>query len=141
MAMAQPPSEDDNDPPIVRQPPDPAPPHAIFFTVETLWLRRFYVLFFIELSRRRVCIAGVTANPRRRLDRAAGAQPDHDPRRAGAEASDRDPRSRPQVHGRLRRGLCLEGLRVIKAPIAAPRAKAHAERWVGSARREASIAS
>jgi putative transposase len=25
---------------------------------------------------------------------------------------------------------------VIKAPIAAPRAKAHAERWVGSARRE-----
>ena len=29
-----------------------------------------------------------------------------------------------------------EGLRLIKAPIAAPRAKAHAERWVGSARRE-----
>jgi hypothetical protein len=29
-----------------------------------------------------------------------------------------------------------EGLRVIKTPIAAPRAKAHAERWVGSARRE-----
>jgi hypothetical protein len=25
---------------------------------------------------------------------------------------------------------------VIKAPIAAPRAKAHAERWVGSVRRE-----
>jgi putative transposase len=25
-----------------------------FFTVETLWLRRFYVLFLIELSRRRV---------------------------------------------------------------------------------------
>ena len=34
-----------------------------FFTVETLWLRRFYVLFFIELSRRRVYLAGVTANP------------------------------------------------------------------------------
>jgi putative transposase len=31
-----------------------------FFTVETLWLRRFYVLFFIELSRRRVYLAGVT---------------------------------------------------------------------------------
>jgi putative transposase len=29
-----------------------------------------------------------------------------------------------------------EGIRVIRAPIAAPRAKAHAERWVGSARRE-----
>jgi putative transposase len=34
-----------------------------FFTVETLWLRRFYVLFFIELSRRRVYLAGITANP------------------------------------------------------------------------------
>jgi putative transposase len=29
-----------------------------------------------------------------------------------------------------------KGLRVIRAPIAAPRAKAHAERWVGSVRRE-----
>jgi putative transposase len=29
-----------------------------------------------------------------------------------------------------------EGLKVTKAPIAAPRAKAHAERWVGSIRRE-----
>jgi hypothetical protein len=29
-----------------------------------------------------------------------------------------------------------EGLRLIKTPIAAPRAKAHAERWVGSVRRE-----
>src|SRR5262249_43092421 len=29
-----------------------------------------------------------------------------------------------------------EGLRPIRAPVAAPRAKAHAERWVGSVRRE-----
>jgi putative transposase len=29
-----------------------------------------------------------------------------------------------------------EGIRVIRAPVAAPRAKAHAERWVGSVRRE-----
>jgi transposase InsO family protein len=29
-----------------------------------------------------------------------------------------------------------EGISVIRAPIAAPRAKAHAERWVGSVRRE-----
>jgi putative transposase len=34
-----------------------------FFTVETLWLRRSYVLFFIELSRRRVHLAGISANP------------------------------------------------------------------------------
>jgi hypothetical protein len=29
-----------------------------------------------------------------------------------------------------------EGIRVIKAPVRAPKARAHAERWVGSARRE-----
>jgi putative transposase len=34
-----------------------------FFTVETLWLRRLHVLFFIELGRRRVHLAGVTAKP------------------------------------------------------------------------------
>jgi len=33
------------------------------FTVETAWLRTLYVLFFIELSSRRVHLAGCTANP------------------------------------------------------------------------------
>ena len=34
-----------------------------FFTVETIWLQRLYVLFFIELGSRRVHVAGCTANP------------------------------------------------------------------------------
>jgi putative transposase len=34
-----------------------------FFTVETVSLRRLFVLFFIELRGRRVHLAGCTANP------------------------------------------------------------------------------
>jgi len=34
-----------------------------FFTVETIWLQRLYVLFFIELGSRGVHVAGCTPNP------------------------------------------------------------------------------
>ena len=34
-----------------------------FFTVDTMWLQRLYVLFFIELGSRRVHLAGCTASP------------------------------------------------------------------------------
>jgi putative transposase len=33
------------------------------FTVDTLFLKRFYVLFFVELATRRVQLAGITTNP------------------------------------------------------------------------------
>jgi putative transposase len=36
-----------------------------FFTVETVFLRRYYVLFFIERASRRVLLAGCTSNPDR----------------------------------------------------------------------------
>jgi hypothetical protein len=36
-----------------------------FFCVDTLMLRRYYVLFFIELDTRRVHLAGTTTNPNR----------------------------------------------------------------------------
>jgi hypothetical protein len=34
-----------------------------FFTVETAWLKRIYVLFFISLETRRVEFVACTANP------------------------------------------------------------------------------
>src|SRR4051812_32194163 len=34
-----------------------------FSSVETLWLGRLYVLFFLELGSRQVHVAGCTANP------------------------------------------------------------------------------
>ena len=34
-----------------------------FFTVETIWLKTLYILFFIELGTRRVYLAGTTAHP------------------------------------------------------------------------------
>jgi hypothetical protein len=46
-----------------------------FLTVDTLFLRRFYVLFFIELATRRVRLAGITANPDGPWGDRAGAQP------------------------------------------------------------------
>src|SRR4029450_12333253 len=34
-----------------------------FFTVDTVWLQRLYVLFFIDVASRRVHLAGCTARP------------------------------------------------------------------------------
>jgi putative transposase len=107
-----------------------------FFTVETLWLRRFYVLFFIELARRRVYLAGVTVNPN-------GAWVAQQARNLIMTLADGEQCPRFVIRDRDNKFTAAfdevfrsEGITVIRAPIAAPRAKAHAERWVGSVRRE-----
>src|SRR6266571_515420 len=107
-----------------------------FLTVDTLFLKRFYVLFFIELATRRVHLAGITTNPNGRWvtqqARNLLMQLDDEDVRPRFLVRDRDSKFTRDFDEVFR----LEGIRVIKAPVRAPKARAHAERWVGSVRRE-----
>jgi putative transposase len=107
-----------------------------FFTVDTLFLKRFYVLFFIELATRRVRLAGITTNPDRRWVTQQGRnllmQLGDDGVRPRFLVRDRDRKFTREFDEVFR----SEGIRVIKAPVRAPQARAHAERWVGTMRRE-----
>src|SRR6266516_649032 len=107
-----------------------------FLTVDTLFLKRFYVLFFIEVATRRVHLAGITTNP-------DGRWVTQQARNLLMELGDKGIRPRFLVRDRDSKFTCdfdevfrSEGVSVIKAPVRAPRARAHAERWVGRLRRE-----
>jgi putative transposase len=107
-----------------------------FLTVDTLFLKRFYVLFFIEVATRRVRLAGITTNPE-------GRWVTQQARNLLMELGDECIRPRFLVRDRdskftreFDEVFRSEGIRVIKAPVRAPTARAHAERWVGSVRRE-----
>jgi putative transposase len=105
-----------------------------FFTVETVWLRTLYVLFWIEHGSRRVHLAGVTANP----DCAWVTQQVRnlaiDERLGNVRflIHDRDAKFCGPFDAIVR----SEGVRVIETPFRAPRANAVAERWVRTVRSE-----
>jgi putative transposase len=103
-----------------------------FFTVDSVWLTRYYVLFFIEVESRRVHLCGITTNETgewvtqqaRKLD-DVGLVLCHLVR-------DRDTkftRSFDEVWRSI-------GAETIRTPVRAPNANAFAERWVGTVRRE-----
>ncbi len=54
-----------------------------FLTVETVWLTRIYVLFFVSLERRRVEYVASTSNPDGRWVAQPGAKPADAAGRAG----------------------------------------------------------
>ena len=107
-----------------------------FFTVETLWLGRLYVLFFIELSTRRVHLAGCSANP-------DGRWTSQQARQLAWSLSERAIPARFLVHDRdskfsraFDEVFRCEGVEIIRTPFRAPKANAYAERWVGTIRRD-----
>jgi putative transposase len=105
-----------------------------FFTVETVFLKTLYVLFFIELSTRRVHVVGTTSRPdsawatqQARNLSITGRLEDKDILLRDRDAKFTDP---------FDEVFRTEGLTVVKTPVRAPRANAFAERWVGTVRRE-----
>jgi len=105
-----------------------------FFTVETVWLRTLYVLFWIEHGSRRVHVAGVTANP----DCAWVSQ-----QARNLAIGDHLENVRFLIHDRDAK-FCgpfdqivrSEGVRVIETPLQAPKVNAVAERWVRTVRND-----
>lgn len=107
-----------------------------FFTVDTVLLRRLYVLVSIWIGSRRIEHVACTSNP-------DGAWVLQQARNLLMDFDDRDQRPRFLIHDRdakFSRPFDAvfhgEGMTVIRTPIQAPNANAHIERWVGSARRE-----
>ena len=114
--------------------------HAIvaidFAHVDTVFLRRLYILVVIEHDRRRVHLAGITAHP-------TGDWITQQARNLLMDLGNRADRLRFLIRDRdskfttaLDAVFTGADLRIIRTPVRAPRANAIAERFIGTLRRE-----
>lgn len=107
-----------------------------FFSVDTVFLTRLYVLFFVEVGSRRVWLAGVTAHP-------TGEWVTQQARNVVAAMEARGVEARHVIRDRdakfsrsfddVWRSI---GAQIIRTPVRTPVANAFAERWVGTVQRE-----
>jgi putative transposase len=114
--------------------------HAIlaidFAHVDTIFLRRGYVLVVIEHGRRRVHLAGTTAHP-------TGAWVTQQARNLAMNLGDRAEQFRFLIRDRDSKAsravhavFAGADIRILRTPVRAPRANAIAERLIGTLRRE-----
>jgi putative transposase len=107
-----------------------------FLTVETVGLTRLYVLFVVELDRRRVHLAGVTAHPTGEWVTQAARNLlmdlDGHADRLRFLIRDRDTKFTAAFDA----VFAAAGLQTLRIPPRAPKANAYAERWVRTVRTE-----